>query len=101
MPPGYGVDDGVGLLFAGTKLVDVVSARARGARPTGWTSPEGEPLETPIFPRLLETTGARTDDAPVEIAEFRERAPARRLDAGRSRAAARNRPGGPGILRRA
>ena len=81
VPPGYGVDDGVGLLFAGTKLVDVVSARP-GAVAHRVDTSEGEPLETVVSPRLLEATGARTDDAPVEIAEFRDARRAR-LDAAR------------------
>jgi dipeptidase E len=82
LPPGYGVDDGVGLLFAGQTLVDVVSARP-GAVAHRVDSSEGEPLETVISPRLLEApTGARVDEAPVEIAEFRDARRAR-LDAAR------------------
>jgi hypothetical protein len=67
-PPGYAVDDGVGLLFAGCDLVEAVSARdGAGA---WWVDADeaGSVLETALDIRRL------PDDAappPLEIAEFR------------------------------
>ena len=82
---GYAVDDGVGLLFAGRKLAEAVSARA-DARAYRVEERRGRLVETPIVPRLLESAGDDVRDAPVEIAEFRE-ARRRRLARARSRPA--------------
>ena len=84
LAPGYAVDDGVGLLFAGTELVEVVSARpdARayagggGRRRAGRDADRAAPARRP-WP-------GRATTRPVEIAEFRDarrerrRAPAAR-----------------------
>ncbi|MBN1529754.1 MAG: peptidase E [Thermoleophilaceae bacterium] len=83
LPPGYAVDDGVGLLFAGTELVEVVSAR-EGARAHRIEADGGRLVETPVLPRLLDPAPAAGRDAPVEIAEFREAR--RRREAGSRRA---------------
>ena len=56
--PGYAVDDGVGLLFAGTELVEVVSARP-DARAYAVEELQGALVETPIAPRLLAPLGGR------------------------------------------
>jgi peptidase E len=68
--PGYGVDDGVALLFAGTELVEAVTAR-RGSC-AWWVEGEGGGVtETPLSVRTLE----RVDDeprVPLSIVEFRE-----------------------------
>ena len=67
-PAGWGVDDGVGLLFAGTELVEAVSAR-HGAG--AWHVQEfaGRAIERP-----LETVPLQTPEpaVPLSIAEFRE-----------------------------
>lgn len=82
---GYAVDDGVGLLFAGTELVEAVSARP-GARAYAVQEQQGALVETPIVPRLL-APSAGAADAPVEIAEFREARRERQARARRSRPA--------------
>src|SRR3954451_5819160 len=67
-PPGYSVDDGAGLLFAGDELVEAVSARA--AAGAWWVDADGcgAVTETPLEVRLL----PRDDKPPpLEIAEFR------------------------------
>jgi peptidase E len=84
--PGYGVDDGVALLFAGTELVEAVSARpSAGAwlvEPAG-----GDVTETPLALRTLD--GPDEPRVPLSIAEFREArmhaAERSRLGASRSR----------------
>jgi peptidase E len=65
VPPGYGVDDGAGLLFAGDKLVEVVTARATAA---AWWVDEGS--ETPLEATHLAPAPAPV--VPLSIAEFRE-----------------------------
>lgn len=68
--PGYGVDDGVALLFAGTELVEAVTARPGSG--AWWVEGAGTGVtETPLTVRALE----RADDeprVPLSIAEFRE-----------------------------
>ena len=44
--PGYGVDDGVGLLFRGTRLAEVVAARAGAARLPRRRPPTASPAST-------------------------------------------------------
>jgi peptidase E len=70
IPPGYGVDDGVALHFAGTQLVEVATARPScGA---WWVeAANGGVTETPLTARLL---GRPEDEprVPLSIAEFRE-----------------------------
>jgi peptidase E len=54
LAPGWATDDGVGLHFRGTELVEAVSER-EGAR--AWRverGPDGTAVETPITPRLLQ-----------------------------------------------
>jgi hypothetical protein len=81
-PPGYAVDDGAGLLFAGTDLVETVSAR----RDSGawWVDAEGDrAVETPLDVTLLPSP----DQQPLlEIAEYRR---ARAPTPGRNRPATR------------
>jgi hypothetical protein len=67
-PPGYSVDDGAGLLFAGDELVEAVSARAGAG--AWWVDADGSGAvtEAPLEMRLL----PRDDQPPpLEIAEFR------------------------------
>jgi peptidase E len=70
-PPGYAVDDGVGLLFAGTGMVEAVSAR-RGAG-AWWVEGAGErALESPLdVTELPGSDGDGPPAPPLEIAEFR------------------------------
>jgi peptidase E len=86
LPPGYAVDDGVGLLFAGGELAEVVSAR-EGALAHGIEQRDGRLVELPLVPRLLEPVAPPSGSAPVEIAEFREARGARRAGTRRSRPA--------------
>jgi peptidase E len=73
MPAGYGIEDGVGLVFAGGELVETVSARP-GAR--AWrVDPRGV---AEVVPRLLDGEAAPRRLEPVSIAEFRELRRARR-----------------------
>jgi peptidase E len=65
VPPGYGVDDGAGLLFAGTDLVEVVSARPGAG--AFWVDGGAE---TPLDIVRLATAPAPA--VPLSIAEFRE-----------------------------
>jgi dipeptidase E len=84
VPPGYGVDDGVGLLFAGTELVEAVSARPDAG---AWWVEEsrGGVAETPLDPLLL--PAVEPEATPLSIAEFR--AARRRVAAGGNRLAVR------------
>jgi peptidase E len=69
VPPGYGVDDGVALLFAGTELVEAVSQRsAAGAR---WVQAVGDEVtETPLSIRRLSPQPVG-DQTPLSIVEYR------------------------------
>src|SRR3954465_6943871 len=69
VPPGYSVDDGVGLLFEGTDLVETVSARAGGGAWWVDLDPDsGAAAESPLDVRRLPS---HEPPAPLEIAEFR------------------------------
>jgi dipeptidase E len=70
-PPGYAVDDGAGLLFAGTDLNEAVSAR-RGAG-AWWVEGAGEGVtETPLDMRELPDPRLEPGGAPpLAIAEYR------------------------------
>jgi dipeptidase E len=52
LPPGYGVDDSVGLLFRGTRLAEVVAARP-AARAYRVTAADGAAREHELEPRVL------------------------------------------------
>jgi hypothetical protein len=68
LPPGYGIDDGAGLLFAGTELVEAVSARPSSG--AFWVEEiAGELHEVALDLVALE---APADPTPLSIAEFRE-----------------------------
>jgi peptidase E len=71
VPAGYGVDDGAGLLFAGTELVEAVSARP-GAGAHWVEESGGEAVETPIETVALPTRDELEPAMPLSIAEFRE-----------------------------
>jgi peptidase E len=67
---GWGVDDGVGLLFRGARLAEVVSSRP-GARAYRVHVVEGEVVEDELEPRLLGHRPAADPTAPLAIAELR------------------------------
>jgi dipeptidase E len=74
LPPGYGVDDGVGLLFAGTELAETVSARpGAGAWRVEAASDGAGATETPLEVTRLEqpAAGAHAGE-PLSLAEFRQ-----------------------------
>jgi hypothetical protein len=83
IPPGYAVDDGAGLLFAGTDLVEAVSARP-GAGAYWMEELGGEAIETPLATKALPTRDELEPPTPLSIAELRE-ARARRLGRGDAR----------------
>jgi peptidase E len=68
-PPGYAVDDGAGLLFCGTDLVESVTARPSAG---AWWVEEsgGEPVETPLD--MVKLAPPPADPTPLSIAEYRE-----------------------------
>jgi dipeptidase E len=79
VPPGYAVDDGAGLLFAGTELVEAVSAR-RGAGAYWVEEIDGHAVETPLAMGALPDHEELEPPTPLSIVELREaraRRPAR------------------------
>jgi peptidase E len=66
IPPGWAVDDGAGLLFRGTRLAEVVSAR-HAARAYEVTAAGERALD----PRLLARRGRDRDQASPAVAELR------------------------------
>jgi dipeptidase E len=83
VPPGYAVDDGAGLLFAGTELVEAVSAR-RDAGAYWVEEVDGEALERPIEMVALPGREELEPPTPLSIIELRE-ARALRLSRGDAR----------------
>ena len=75
--PGWGVDDGVGLLFRGTRLAEAVSSRPQ-ARAYRVHVVDGEVVEEEIEPRLLGHRPAADPTAPLAVAELRALRAARR-----------------------
>ena len=69
MPAGYGADDGVGLLFEGSRLAEVVTAR-RGAGARWVTLDAGRASEVGLDTRLLRARPVSGE--PLSISEFRE-----------------------------
>lgn len=78
IPAGYGVDDGVGLLFAGTELAETVCSRADARAYRVERGPDGGAGETEIEPRWLGATDNRERSVPFDISEFRLASSARR-----------------------
>jgi dipeptidase E len=78
VPAGYGVDDGVALVFEGTDLVEAVSGRDTAG---AWRvqAGDGGVTSTPLEVRRLPPPGP-PEEAPLSIAEYR----AARHQAGRS-----------------
>jgi dipeptidase E len=80
MPPGYGVDDGAGLLFRDRELVEIVSSRPE-ARAYRVELVDGEVQETPLDARFLGDAESPPDGVPpTAIEEMRN---VRRLHAER------------------
>ncbi len=53
LPPGHATDDGVGLLYRGTELVEAVADRPGGAAHRVERGPDGTAVETRLEPRRL------------------------------------------------
>ena len=70
-PPGYAVDDGAGLLFAGTDLVEAVSARP-GAGAYWVEELDGQAVEPPLEVVALPGREELEPPTPLSIAELRE-----------------------------
>jgi dipeptidase E len=69
-PAGWGVDDGVGLLFRGTRLAEVVSSRP-GARAFRVHPVDGVAVEDSIEPRLLNARPHADRSTPLAVDEMR------------------------------
>ena len=70
VPAGYGVDDGVGLLFRGTRLAEVVASRP-GTRAYRVHAVDGAAVEEALEPRLLKSRPHADPLAPLAIDELR------------------------------
>ena len=78
LPAGYGVDDGVGLLFRGTRLAEVVAAQP-GPRAYRVDAVEGAAREHELEPRVLaEREHTPPGAVPHDIGELRLLRAARR-----------------------
>jgi peptidase E len=78
LPDGWGVDDGVGLLFEGTELTDAVSARPRaGAVRVARAAGDAGVSETPVPCRRLPDGPRPGLTPPTELAELRRMRDAR------------------------
>jgi peptidase E len=71
VPPGWGVDDGAGLLFVGRELAEAVSAR-RGAGAYWVEERGGAAVETALGARQLPGREELEPPTPLSIAEWRE-----------------------------
>ncbi len=80
VPPGYAVDDGAGLLFAGRDLLEAVSARP-GAGAYWVEEMGGQAVERPLDMTVLPGRDELEPATPLSIAELRE-ARAQRLERG-------------------
>jgi dipeptidase E len=76
-PPGWGVDDGAGLLFRGTRLAEVVASRP-GARAYRVHARDGEAVEEAVEPRLLKAGPHADRIAARAVEEMRALQAARR-----------------------
>jgi peptidase E len=70
LPPGYAADDGVGLLFRGTRLERAVSSRP-GARAHRVEAVGGEVVETPLLPAYLGRAAPEERPVPFDVREYR------------------------------
>jgi peptidase E len=71
LPAGWGVDDGAGLLFRGTRLAEVVASRPR-ARAFRVHAVGAEAVQDAVGPRLLTARAHADPAAPLAVAELRE-----------------------------
>jgi peptidase E len=71
VPGGYGVEDGVGLLFEGRDLARAVSSREGGQAFHVQRVGDGDASETPLDVEWLGPWAERRRDPPADIAEFR------------------------------
>ena len=76
-PAGWGVDDGAGLLFRGTRLAEVVASRP-SARAYRVHAVDGAAVEETIEPRLLKSQAHPDPTAPLAVEEMRALHAARR-----------------------
>jgi dipeptidase E len=76
-PAGWGVDDGAGLLFRGTRLAEVVASRP-GARAFRVHAVDGVAVEEAIEPRVLKAKAHADPTAPLAVDELRALHAARR-----------------------
>jgi peptidase E len=70
LPAGWGVDDGAGLLFRGTRLAEVVASRP-GAHAYRVHAVGGKAVEEAIEPRLLMGRAHADPAAPLAVEELR------------------------------
>jgi peptidase E len=77
VPPGWGVDDGAGLLFRGTRLAEVVSSRPH-ARAYRVHCVAGEAVEEAVEPRVLTARAHADPRTPLAVDELRTLNAARR-----------------------
>ena len=77
LPGGWAADDGVGLLFRGTRPVEAVASRPLG-RAYRVRAVDREAVEAVIEPRLLKAPAHADPTAPLAVAEFRALHAARR-----------------------
>ena len=77
VPAGWGVDDGVGLLFRGLRLAEVVASRP-GAQAYRVHAVGGEAVEEAIEPRLLKAPAHAEAATSPAVGELRALRAARR-----------------------
>ncbi|MPQ97629.1 peptidase E [Modestobacter sp. I12A-02628] len=53
LPPGHATDDGAGLVYRGTELVEAVADRRDAGAYRVYRGPDGQAVETPLVPRRL------------------------------------------------
>jgi dipeptidase E len=70
VPAGWGVDDGAGLLFRGTRLAEAVASRP-GARAYRVHAVDGVAVEAVVEPRLLKAPPHVDPTAPLAVEELR------------------------------
>jgi hypothetical protein len=72
MPPGYGADDGVGLLFEDRTLVRIVSSRPAARAYRVEPGADAQVDETVLEPELLDSTPlGELRSVPTDIREYR------------------------------
>ncbi|MFF1632765.1 Type 1 glutamine amidotransferase-like domain-containing protein [Leifsonia sp. NPDC058248] len=64
IPPGHALDEGVGLVYEGTRLVDVIAEQA-GRHAWRVDAVDGRAVETRVVPRVLGAASAPTTEHPI------------------------------------